>query len=612
MGCYEYFLSLLVELHNTDKLPALVFSLDRHRCNKLITDLVTRLEDMETQETQKPDYQRRLREYQKNLNKQQKKSKRARDKVEKEAKHAADATDQESAEMEFPGKDERFSFLRKGEGVHADDKEFWMRRLQPTNDFMRALISGLDRGIGVHHGALPPSYRTTVEVLFRAGHLKVVISTGTLSLGINMPCKTVVFAGDSHALTPLSFQQMSCRAGRRGYDDYGNIVFFGISQYRVFSLLGARLTTLTGGQPITPTVTLRLLNCYYQTDVAERKAIAERLRGLLSPSLYSTNLSEKDAVVHRYHTRWLFRIYMDILIRLPLLELNSLYPTNIASLVMKLFNTEPANLLVSYFFLTASIDEISNSLSNQQDRLNDLLLVLCHIFRPIPVTPYMASFIRKDEDNNSLIVLPDLQPAHGALLRNFNQQILNQFVNCILSAHEIQGTELGQSHILPFSRQTPKSAAVEGQSGAGDSLVGTLQQRARKLIVRSPFVGLSGHLDQFQTGRELADTCNLSLPIEFDQIPTQIIQDIRGRVLHLNAYASDFLKHGNRKLLVDENGFKEANAWELIHDWDEILNKLKGYLSALPSQDDDRLKRVSQLFEFLYTEFNSRFEKFNN
>jgi len=357
---------------------------------------------------------------------------------------------------------------------------------------------------------------------------------------------------------------------------------------------------------------LRLLNCYYQTDVAERKAIAERLRGLLSPSLYSTNLSEKDAVVHRYHTRWLFRIYMDILIRLPLLELNSLYPTNIASLVMKLFNTEPANLLVSYFFLTASIDEISNSLSNQQDRLNDLLLVLCHIFRPIPVTPYMASFIRKDEDNNSLIVLPDLQPAHGALLRNFNQQILNQFVNCILSAHEIQGTELGQSHILPFSRQTPKSAAVEGQSGAGDSLVGTLQQRARKLIVRSPFVGLSGHLDQFQTGQELADTCNLSLPIEFDQIPTQIIQDIRGRVLHLNAYASDFLKHGNRKLLVDENGFKEANAWELIHDWDEILNKLKGYLSALPSQDDDRLKRVSQLFEFLYTEFNSRFEKFNN
>merc|ERR1712000_76776 len=67
--CYEYFLSLLVELHNDEKLPALVFSLDRHRCNKLVTELVLKLEDLETKETQKPDYQRRLREYSKNASK---------------------------------------------------------------------------------------------------------------------------------------------------------------------------------------------------------------------------------------------------------------------------------------------------------------------------------------------------------------------------------------------------------------------------------------------------------------------------------------------------------------------------------------------------------------
>merc|ERR1712137_1007415 len=354
------------------------------------------------------------------------------------------------------------------------------------------------------------------------------------SLGINMPCKTVVFAGDSHALTPLSFQQMSGRAGRRGYDDYGNIVFFGISQYRVFSLLGARLTTLTGGQPITPTVTLRLLNCYYQTEVTERKAIPERLRGLLSPSLYSTNLLEKEALVHRYHTRWLFRIYMDILIRLPLLELNSLYPTHIASLVMKLFNTEPANLLVAYFFLTASIDEISNSLRNQQDRLHDLLLVLCHIFRPIPVTPYMASFIQRgDEESHSLIVLPDLQPAHATLLRDFNQQILNQFVHCILSAHEIQGTELTQSHILPFSGKMPSSQEItttlsSSSSSSDDSLVSSLQQRARKLIVRSPFVGLSGHLDQFQTGKSWRTRAISPYPSSWIKFPLKSFRTFAG------------------------------------------------------------------------------------
>ena len=41
-----------------------------------------------------------------------------------------------------------------------------------------AQVRALRRGIGVHHSGLPTKYRQSVEVLFRAGHLRVVIATG--------------------------------------------------------------------------------------------------------------------------------------------------------------------------------------------------------------------------------------------------------------------------------------------------------------------------------------------------------------------------------------------------------------------------------------------------
>ena len=92
------------------------------------------------------------------------------------------------------------------------------------------LIAGLKRGIGVHHAGMNRKYRQIVEMLFRKGYLRVVIATGTLALGINMPCATVVFSGDSVFLTALNFRQAAGRAGRRGFDLLGNVVFQGISR----------------------------------------------------------------------------------------------------------------------------------------------------------------------------------------------------------------------------------------------------------------------------------------------------------------------------------------------------------------------------------------------
>jgi ATP-dependent RNA helicase DOB1 len=86
----------------------------------------------------------------------------------------------------------------------------------------------LQRGIGIHHGGLLPIIKEVIELLFQEGLLKMLFTTETFSMGINMPAKTVVFTsiekfdGDEYRwVSGGEFIQMSGRAGRRGLDDKG-------------------------------------------------------------------------------------------------------------------------------------------------------------------------------------------------------------------------------------------------------------------------------------------------------------------------------------------------------------------------------------------------------
>ena len=86
-------------------------------------------------------------------------------------------------------------------------------------------------GIGVHHAGLLPKYRLLVEKLAQKGLLKVVSGTDTLGVGVNVPIRSVLFTklckydGEkTRILSVRDFQQISGRAGRKGYDDQGWVV----------------------------------------------------------------------------------------------------------------------------------------------------------------------------------------------------------------------------------------------------------------------------------------------------------------------------------------------------------------------------------------------------
>eukprot|EP01012_Entosiphon_sulcatum_P050221 TRINITY_DN68_c0_g2_i1.p1 TRINITY_DN68_c0_g2~~TRINITY_DN68_c0_g2_i1.p1 ORF type:complete len:957 (-),score=200.80 TRINITY_DN68_c0_g2_i1:647-3517(-) len=86
----------------------------------------------------------------------------------------------------------------------------------------------LKRGIGIHHSGLLPILKEVVEILFQESLVKVLFSTETFSMGLNMPARTVIFTNarkfdgtQTRWLTSGEYIQMSGRAGRRGLDSFG-------------------------------------------------------------------------------------------------------------------------------------------------------------------------------------------------------------------------------------------------------------------------------------------------------------------------------------------------------------------------------------------------------
>ncbi|GEP49199.1 DEAD/DEAH box helicase [Microbacterium saccharophilum] len=100
-----------------------------------------------------------------------------------------------------------------------------------TTGFGKTLSRLVRSGIGVHHAGMLPRYRRLVETLAQRGLLRVICGTDTLGVGINVPIRTVLLTALSkfdgtkmRQLTAREFHQVAGRAGRAGYDPYGNVV----------------------------------------------------------------------------------------------------------------------------------------------------------------------------------------------------------------------------------------------------------------------------------------------------------------------------------------------------------------------------------------------------
>ena len=84
------------------------------------------------------------------------------------------------------------------------------------------------RGVAYHHAGLAPIVKEFVEFLFLNIHIDILFATETLSLGINMPAKSIIIDSSfkydglkTRLISKSEFLQLTGRAGRRGIDSKG-------------------------------------------------------------------------------------------------------------------------------------------------------------------------------------------------------------------------------------------------------------------------------------------------------------------------------------------------------------------------------------------------------
>jgi len=251
------------QLKDSDLLPAVAFQLDTYGAFSMFQTLVSRLESEQVAEF--PNYRKDL-------------IKLARDKAQMRKVAAGQASRVNAAEAEEDAKSgftdesltqedttkphdkyvlspagKRLSFFEV-EDIIAD-----MKKAGERVDINHALIRGLRRGIAIYTNEVGFScYRRQVQMLAQKGRLAVVFSDEALAYGVNMPFRSCVFCGDmGDSLTALIAQQMQGRAGRRGMDVQGNVIYLGMEWSYIENLMLGQITNVVGNEPRFPLMALK-------------------------------------------------------------------------------------------------------------------------------------------------------------------------------------------------------------------------------------------------------------------------------------------------------------------------------------------------------------------
>ena len=418
---------LAFTLKESNKVPAIIFQKNTLACIKMIMDFGKNVEALEN--TEFPDlYNKRVKDrikgekisvsiakIEKDELSQRKQSKRNRDKSKKVKQNSNDKAEEDveyEEDMDDNDDDEECDPLQSLNNklslldLANPYEPHYKYNFNPTQIFNEKqiieiindlkiwfpnekdgrphiIIRLLWRGIGIYAKGLPDPYLRLIQKLTCEKNIAILFSDMSLVFGVSMPFRTAVIYNDPFVLDDLDsmlYHQMAGRAGRRGLDKEGNVIFVGYKWERIEELSTCAIPNIVGINTLNYTVphanniSLLLKKQLDWETIFDNSLCKEKIESLTLEELNSN-----------YETKWSFALKKDINHSWMMWTLRNsgLYQPLIVSYLLPMFKqyesldiNEQTNQNSLFYlianFLDFNIDEKNEEMQKITNELNSL------------------------------------------------------------------------------------------------------------------------------------------------------------------------------------------------------------------------------------------------
>ncbi|CAF0901849.1 unnamed protein product [Rotaria sordida] len=606
-------IDFILTLKEKNLLPCIVFSDNRMLCETMATSVAEYFENLE-KNLRETKYKNQIELLKKRLETIEKTAKKVKQKKISKSSNNRNHDEDNIAELELLEEEKNNQMILSSleqqlldgmldEGTlanrHECDRELVDSLLKRASSENPRLVGYMQRGVAYHHAGLNNKGRVAVEALFRNRYVQVVFSTATLALGIHMPTKTVAFVKDSIYLDALQYRQSSGRAGRRGFDVQGHVVFVDIPLPKISHLLISAIPNIRAHFPTSVTFLMRLLhlcsNAKDSNDAINRSLIA------LQCSLLTQSSKKHQLIDIQTHFHCLFTL--DFLYRLNLINQHGDL-IGLAGLLTHLHYFEPANILLIYLMDTQYFHLVKDEIS--------IMTIFAYLFTYMPwLITYREyqdlSVCRRESKYNSKLFLPMISNEFRKRVDAYNS-IVKDVYGCYIEnvTKYLRSLNHEQEEILPFSNIS-FSQKSDYDNGTFEYNLHHHQSQQITNPSISPFAGLSGLTHEQFMSNYNSIISSWDLVYDLDLSPKVIpfvdidCRDHTNTSYHLNSYGLDFFKQGSETSLINENGLSPGDTYSLLLDLHLVLSSVKTSLEVIMKNEQKQTTNNDLvIFESLY------------